>query len=153
MRRGTGRWPAALLATALLAGPAAAQAPRVVTFTGQVVEASNPPRPQPNDPAVVAALPSGPFQQFTQYKSLGTFNGTAAVGRTYSVTLRSGATAITVEATPKAADAKTITVDVRLLRDGSLVVGPTVRLTPGGQVGVGGAITGGGALLLLLSGR
>jgi hypothetical protein len=157
MRRGTGRWLGVLLAAALLAAPAAAQAPRSVTFSGQIFEAANTPPTQPSDPAVLASLPSQwqkTFQEYKQYRSLGTFSGSTVVGKPYAVTRGS----VTLEATPKSADAGTITVDVRVLRGSAPVVGSTVRLAPGGQVGVGGqqGVSGspdGAAVLVLLTGR
>ena len=145
---------APLLLTALLgAQESAAQQPKVVTFTGQIIEASNPQTPGPPDPAIPAAV-LGELKrtfQFTQYKSLGTVTGSAQVGQKWSAPL--AATGITLEVTPKSVDGGTITAEVRLLRGGSAVVTSTLKLAPGGQVLVGGPTTPGGHLILALSGR
>ena len=140
-----------LLAFLLFTLPAAAQPSRPVAFTGQVVEAWNQPQPQ----SVGAPVPETLVKelqrtfQFKQYRLLGTVSGTATVGSTWS----GGVGGVTVEATPQSVDASTINLDVRLLRGGSPVVTSKVRLTPGGQVAVGGSTAGGGGLIVVLTGR
>lgn len=153
MRGRAGRWLTALLAAALLASPAGAQAPRTVSFTAQVIEASNPPQPQPNDPAVPDVLLRELQRtfRFKQYKSLGTLSGSTAIGTKWSAAL--AGSGVTLEAAPKSVDGGMIVVDVKLLRAGSPVVATTVRVAPGGQVVVGGPTTGSGSLIVVLSGR
>jgi hypothetical protein len=127
--------------------------PRIVNFSAHAIEASNPAKPGPADPAVPLALVSelkSTFQ-FTQYKSLGTAQGSAPVGGTWKTAL--GTSGLSLEVMPKSADAATITVDVRLLRSGAPVVTSTLRLAPGGQVMVGGPTTQSGRLVVALSGR
>lgn len=141
------------LLIALPVGPQSTAQPRVVTFTGQIIEASNPKTPSQVDPTIPAGL-LGDLKktfQFTQYKGLGTVTGSAQVGQKWSAPL--AATGITLEATPKDVGGGTITVEVRLLRGGSAVVTSTLRLAPGGQVLVGGPTTPGGNLIVALSGR
>lgn len=145
------RWPVVLLMALLLPQESAAQ-PKVVTFSGRIIEASSLKNPGPSDPAIPAVLLSelkATFQ-FTQYKSLGTITGSTQVGKTWSAPL--AATGLSLEATPKAVDGG-ITVEVRLLRGGSAVVISTLKLAPGGQVLVGGPTTPGGRLILALTGR
>jgi hypothetical protein len=140
-----------LLAALLLAQETAAQ-PKVVTLTGQIIEASNPQTPSAPDPTIPSAL-LGELKktfQFTQYKSLGTVTGSTPVGKTWSTPLAT--TGLTLEATPKAVDGG-ITVEVRLLRGGSAVVTSTLKLALGGQVLVGGPTIPGGRLILALTGK
>lgn len=132
---------------------AGGQAPRIVSFTAHAIEASNPAKPGPADPNVPAALVSelkSTFQ-FTQYKSLGTAQGSAPVGGAWKANL--GGSGLSLEVMPKSVDASTITVDVRILRSGAPVVTSTLRLAPGGQVIVGGPTTQSGRLVVALSGR
>jgi hypothetical protein len=89
--------------------------------------------------------------KFNQYRSLGSLTSPPTpVGKTWASDLRGG---VRLEATPRAADASTITVDVKLARGGARVVATTVRMAPGGQVVVGGPATGSGSLIVVLSGR
>jgi hypothetical protein len=144
---------AALLAIAPGAD-ALAQSPRTVNFTALAIEASNPPKPGPPDPAVPAAIVDELRRtglSFTQFKSLGSAQGSAPVGGTWSATL--GPSGLSLDVKPKSADGSTITVDVRLLRGGSPVVTSTLRLAPGGQVVIGGPTTASGRLVVALSGR
>lgn len=122
--------PLFLVAALLLAHEADAQ-PKVVTFSGQIIEASNTQSPGAPDPTIPGAL-LGELKktfQFTQYKSLGTVTGSTQVGKTWSTPLAT--TGLTLEATPKAVDGG-ITVEVRLLRGGSAVVTSTLKLAAGG---------------------
>ena len=145
--------PFVLLFASVVAAPPGAAQPRIVTFTGQIIEASNPKTPGAPDPTippgVVGELKS--TFQFTQYRSLGTVTGSTPVGKAWSTPL--AATGLTLEATPKAVDGATITVDVRLLRGGAAVVTSTIRLAPGGQVLVGGPTIPTGRLIVALTGR
>ena len=146
-------WSLVVLLAALLVAPQSVAQPKTVNFTGQIIEASNPSKPGAPDPSIPASL-LGELKstfQFTQYKSLGTVTGSTQVGRAWSAPL--AATGLTLEATPKAVDGGTITVEVRLLRGGSAVVTSTVRLAPGGQVLVGGPTIPSGRLIVALSGR
>jgi hypothetical protein len=143
---------ASLVALVLFAVDASAQ-PKMVSFTAHAIEASNPKTPGPSDPSIPSALVSelrSTFQ-FTQYKSLGTANGSVAVGQTWTAPLATSG--LTLEATPKSADGGTITVEVRLLRGAAPVVTSTIRLAPGGQVLVGGPTTPSGRLVVGLTGR
>ncbi|HEV8585693.1 MAG TPA: hypothetical protein VGT02_12050 [Methylomirabilota bacterium] len=153
MRGRTGRWLTALLAAALLASPALAQAPRPVSFTAQVIEASNPAQPQKD-----AAVPDSLLRelqrtfQFKQYKSLGSKSSPpTAVGALWSPDSLPGG--VTLQVTPKSVDGSMIAVDVKLLRGSAPVVATTVRVAPGGQVVVGGPTTGAGSLIVVLSAR
>ena len=142
-----------LLAALLLAQEAPAQSPRAITFSGQIIEASNPPTPNAPDPTIPSAL-LGELKktfQFTQYKSLGTVTGSTPVGKMWSTPL--AATGLTLEVTPRAVDVGTITVEARLLRGGAAVVTSNLKLAPGGQVLVGGSTIPGGRLILALTGR
>ncbi len=152
MRGPAGRWLMALLAAALAASPAAAQAPRPVSFNAHVIEASNATQPQ-TDAAVPDTLRRELQRtfQFNQYKSLGSLSSPPTpVGATWASDLRGG---VKLEATPKAVDPGSITVDVKLSRGGAPVVATTVRVAPGGQVVVGGPATGSGSLIVVLSAR
>lgn len=123
------------LLAAVIVAPTVDAQPKRVTFTAQIVEASNPPTPASNvDPALMSELGKSPIR-FTQYKSLGTVTGSATVGQTWSTPLAT--TGLTLEATPKNADGGTVTTEVRILRTGSAVVTSTVRLAPGSPVVVG----------------
>jgi hypothetical protein len=141
---------ALLAAVLLLPLPAAGQG-RTVSFSAQVIEASNPARPGQSD--VESALLSELKRtfQFTQYKNLGTVNGTAGVGQTWGTALPRAP--LRLEATPKSADAGTIAVEVKLLRDGAPVVSSTLRLAPGGKVLVGGPTSPSGRIIVVLTGR
>lgn len=136
-------------------GPAAPAKPpevvRSVGFSAQVIEASNPPNPQPPDPrlaSVVADLRR--LFQFTQYRLLGTPAGTTRVGQMWQAPLPGG---VTLQATPTAADAAGIQVQVRLLRGGGSVVNSMVRVASGGQVLVGGTPGPQGTLIVVLQAR
>jgi hypothetical protein len=148
-----GRWLTALLAAALLAGPAWAQGPRTVSFTVQVIEAGNPPQSPSNDRPVPEAILRELQRtfRFKQYRLLGSLGGSTAVGTTWGQDLP-GST-VRLEATPRSADAGMIAVDVKLLRGGAPVVSTMVRVAPGGQVVVGGPSTGSGSLIVVLSAR
>ncbi len=129
----------------------AAAPARTVSFNAQVIEASNPAKPEQPDPrlaSLVAELKR--LFQFTQYKLLGTPAGTAQVGQMWQAPLPGG---VTLEATPTAVDPSGIQVQVRLLRAGALVVNSTVRVASGGQVLVGGTPSPQGTLIVALQAR
>jgi hypothetical protein len=139
---------------AALGGPPAAEAAaeaRSISFNAQVIEASNPPRPEAPDPRLaplVAELKR--LFQFTQYKLLGTPSGMAALGQVWQAPLPGG---VTLQATPTAVEPAGIQVQVRLLRGAALVVNSTVRVASGGQVLVGGTPSPQGTLIVALQAR
>lgn len=135
----------------LAAGLAAhAQAP-TVTFTAQAIEASSPKTPGRSDidASLLGELKS--TFQFTQYRSLGTVSGSVRVGQMWSASLTSAG--LVFEVTPRAVDGGTITVDVRLLREGAPVVTTTLRIAAGGKVLVGGPTIPTGRIIVALTGR
>jgi hypothetical protein len=139
------RWLMALCAALVLAAPAGAQPPRSVSFTWQLIEAWKDPQPgaTPAPEALVRELQK--TFRFKQYSLLGTHSGLTRVGSAWSDSIGD----VKLDATPVAASASTITVDVRLTRGGASVVTSKVSLSPGGQVAVGGATPGGGLIVLL----
>ncbi len=135
-------------------GPGSAEAAaeaRQVSFNALVIEASNPPKPEPPDPRLVHMVSDlTRLFQFTQYKLLGTPAGTASVGQMWQAPLPGG---VTLQATPTGIEPAGIQVQVRLLRGGAMVVNSTVRVASGGQVLVGGTPSPQGTLIVALQAR
>jgi hypothetical protein len=123
---------------ALVIAPRASAQPTTVTFSGQIIEASNPASPDLPDPAIPAGL-LGELKstfQFTKYKALGTVTGSTSVGKTWSTPLAN--TGLTLEVLPTASGGGTVTAVVRLLRGGAAAMTSTLRIATGGQVLTGG---------------
>jgi len=141
---------AALALVVLAAGAAPAQV-RTVSLSAQAVEAMTGATASvdPNIPQDLLGQLKATFQ-FNQWKSLGTFNGSAAVGQMWSTPL--GASGYTFEATPKSVDGGAITLDARLTRQGSEVVKSTLRLQPGARVIFSGK-AGTGGIFVAVTGR
>ena len=120
------RFAVALVAvTGLMLGTADAQ--KVASLSALAIEATNgtPAKEDPSIPKDVLGELKGPFP-FNQWKSLGTFSGSPALGQTWSTPL--GGSGYTFTATPQSIDGDTITFKAVLLQGGSEIFNSTLRL-------------------------
>lgn len=124
---------------------------RQVSFNALVIEASNPPKPEPPDPRLAHLVSElKRLFQFTQYKLLGTPACTAQIGQMWQAPLPGG---VALQATPTAIEPAGIQVQVLLLRGSGVVVNSKVRVSSGGQVLVGGTPSPQGTLIVALQAR